>query len=83
MSEFAYLLRYYSGIGNSINFKPFHIRLLNEVIPNVQAREKLESIRAITKDNIKTLVMLAYDDPKLAEKAENMYLLNSMEKPKR
>jgi hypothetical protein len=27
--------------------------------------------------------MLAYDDAKLAEKAENMYLLNSMEKPKR
>lgn len=83
MSEFAYLLRYYPGVGNSIEFKPFHIRLLNEVIQNVQAREKLESIRAVTKDNIKALVMLAYNDEELAEKAENMYLLNSMEKPKR
>ena len=83
MSEFAYLLRYYPGVGNSITFQPFHIRLLNEVIQNVQAREKLESIRAVTKDNIKALVMLAYNDEELAEKAENMYLLNSMEKPKR
>ncbi len=40
-------------------------------------------MRRVNEDNIKTLVMLAYNDEELAEKAENMYLLNSMEKPKR
>jgi hypothetical protein len=52
-------------------------------MPKVRAREKLDSLSIVNTSNIKSLVLLAYDDPELAEKVENSFMLNSMEKPKR
>ena len=79
MRRVAYLLRFYPGLTSIINSNNgTHLRLLEEVIPNVKAKEKLDSGVGLTKDNIKGLVLLAYDDPELAEELENKYLLASM-----
>ena len=53
------------------------------MIPNIQAKEKLETINTVNKNNIKSLVMLAYDSPELAEKLENKFMLESMKEVKR
>lgn len=83
MRRVASLLRFYPGLTSIIDpNNGTHLRLLEEVIPNVKAKEKLDSGVGINKDNIKSLVLLAYDDPDLAEELENKYLLNSMQKSK-
>jgi len=62
---------------NGIGIEKHHIPVLVELIDSIKAREKLESQSTVTKDNIKAYVMLAYDDPELAERLENKFLLAS------
>jgi hypothetical protein len=79
MRRVAYILRFYPGLSSIIDpSNGVHLRLLEEVIPNVRARERLENNDNVTKDNVKSLILLAYDDPELAEKMENKFLLANM-----
>lgn len=79
MRRVAYILRFYPGLSSIIDpSNRVHLRLLEEVIPNVKARERLENNDNVTKDNVKSLILLAYDDPELAEKMENKFLLANM-----
>lgn len=78
MRPAAEFIRFYGFGGFPV--RECHLRILYELIRNVEAKERIEAASSINENNIRDLAMLAYDDPKIAERMENK-LLNS--KPKK
>lgn len=45
------------------------------MIPILQARETIKSLEVVNAESIKNLVILAFNDPKLADSVQNKWLL--------
>jgi hypothetical protein len=44
-------------------------------MPIIQARETIKSLESVNAESIKNLVILAFNDPKLADSVQNKWLL--------
>jgi wobble nucleotide-excising tRNase len=49
-------------------------------MPIIKARERLEKLEKINAENIKPIILLAYNDEKLADSVQNQWLLNEQKR---
>lgn len=83
MRRLAEFGRFYGFTGIDSSKLERLIPILVSLIPEIEAKEKLEANKSITKDNIKHLAFLAYGDEDLAEKYENSMILKSTRIPRK
>lgn len=50
------------------------------LIPIIRARETLQSLEIVNAESIKNLVLLAYNDEKLADAVQNKWLLSESDR---